>query len=100
MSWAKHVYYVYVIRTPDRDRLRDWLDTKGIGTGIHYPIPIHRQKAWRAYCGGNFSLPITEKITGEILSLPMYPELTEEEIGYISECVREFYKSKLNIGVE
>ncbi len=90
MSWAKHVYYVYVIRTPDRDRLRDWLDAKGIGTGIHYPIPIHRQEAWRAYGGDNFSLPITEKITGEILSLPMYPELTEGEIASICECIREF----------
>ena len=94
MSWAKHVYYVYVIRTPDRDRLRDWLDTKGISTGIHYPIPVHRQQAWRAYGGDNISLPITEKITGEILSLPMYPELKEEEIGNISECIRQFYESK------
>ena len=94
MSWAKHVYYVYVIRTPDRDRLRDWLDTKSISTGIHYPIPVHRQQAWRAYGGDNISLPITEKITGEILSLPMYPELKEEEIGNISEYIRKFYESK------
>ena len=93
MSWAKHVYYVYVVRTPDRDRLRDWLETKGIGTGIHYPIPIHRQEAWRAYGGDNYSLPVTEKIAGEILSLPMYPELIDGQIASICEYISEFDKS-------
>jgi dTDP-4-amino-4,6-dideoxygalactose transaminase len=97
MPWAKHVYYVYVIRTADRDKLRDWLDSKGIGTGIHYPVPIHRQEAMRAYGGGDFTLPVTDKITGEILSLPMYPELTDAEITYICDCVREFEESKNNL---
>jgi dTDP-4-amino-4,6-dideoxygalactose transaminase len=95
MPGAKHVYYVYVIRTPDRDELRAWLDGKGIGTGIHYPVPIHRQEAWFASGGENVSLPVTEKITGEILSLPMYPELSEEEVKYICECVSEFCESRL-----
>ena len=97
MPWAKHVYYVYVIRTPDRDRLREWLDSKGIGTGIHYPVPIHRQEAMRTYGGGDFSLPITDKITGEILSLPMYPELKNEEIEYICNCIDEFSYSKAGV---
>jgi dTDP-4-amino-4,6-dideoxygalactose transaminase len=96
MPWAKHVYYVYVIRTTDRDELRTWLDSKGIGTGIHYPVPIHQQEAWRVSGGGRFSLPVTEKITGEILSLPLYPELSEEEVKYICECVGEF--SELRLG--
>jgi dTDP-4-amino-4,6-dideoxygalactose transaminase len=95
MPWAKHVYYVYVIRTPHRDQLREWLDGKGISTGIHYPVPIHRQEAMRAYGGGNFKLPVTDKITGEILSLPMYPELKDEEINYICNNIREFAESKL-----
>jgi dTDP-4-amino-4,6-dideoxygalactose transaminase len=99
MPWAKHVYYVYVIRTPDRDRLRDWLNSKGIGTGIHYPVPIHRQEAWRAYGGEDISLPVTEQITGEILSLPMYPELKVEEINYICDCIREFVKSGSEVAV-
>jgi dTDP-4-amino-4,6-dideoxygalactose transaminase len=96
MTWAKHVYYVYVIRTPERDKLRDWLDSKGVGTGIHYPVPIHQQAAWRACGGDNISLPVTEKITGEILSLPMYPELSEEEVRYICECIGEFSESRLS----
>jgi dTDP-4-amino-4,6-dideoxygalactose transaminase len=100
MPWAKHVYYVYVIRTPDRDRLRDWLDSKGVGTGIHYPVPIHRQEALRTYGGGDFSLPVTDKITGEILSLPMYPELKNEEIDYICNCISEFSESKSNVTVQ
>ena len=99
MPWAKHVYYVYVIRTPDRDRLREWLDSKGIGTGIHYPVPIHRQKAMRDYDGDSFSLPITEEITKEILSLPMYPELSSEEVGYICDCIHEFTRSKSSLAV-
>jgi dTDP-4-amino-4,6-dideoxygalactose transaminase len=97
MPWAKHVYYVYVIRTPDRDSLRKWLDTRGVSTGIHYPVPIHQQEAWRACGGDSVSLPVTEKITGEILSLPMYPELTEEEIKYICECVTEFCESNVSV---
>ena len=100
MSWAKHVYYVYVIRTPERDRLRDWLNTKGIGTGIHYPIPVHKQQAWNAYGFDDLSLPVTEKITGEILSLPMYPELREEEICMISEYIHEFYDSNTGFSIE
>lgn len=97
MSWAKHVYHLYVIRMPGRDRLRAWLDTKGVGTGMHYPIPIHLQEAWRQYGGAALSLPVTEKVTGEILSLPMYPELTAEEVGYVCDCIREFTESKLSI---
>ena len=100
MPWAKHVYYVYVIRTPDRDRLQEWLKSKGIGAGIHYPIPIHRQEAWRAYGGNDVSLPVTEKITGEILSLPMYTELTEEEVRYICGCVAEFSESGLEAAIQ
>jgi dTDP-4-amino-4,6-dideoxygalactose transaminase len=97
MYWARHVYHLYVIRTPERDRLRTWLDTKGVGTGMHYPIPIHLQEAWRQYGEAALSLPVTEKITGEILSLPMYPELTAEEVGYVCDCIREFTESKLSI---
>jgi dTDP-4-amino-4,6-dideoxygalactose transaminase len=100
MPWAKHAYHLYVIRTQQRDQLKDWLESKGIGVGMHYPIPVHLQEAWCEYGGGDFSLPITEKITGEILSLPMYPELTEEEINYVCDCIREFCESKLSVGVE
>jgi dTDP-4-amino-4,6-dideoxygalactose transaminase len=95
MPWAKHVYHLYVVRTPERDQLREWLENKGISTGMHYPIPVHLQEAWREIGGGNCSLPVTEKITKEIISLPMYPELSEEEVDYICNCVCEFKESKL-----
>jgi dTDP-4-amino-4,6-dideoxygalactose transaminase len=90
MPWAKHVYYVYVIRSTRRDELKNWLDKSGISAGIHYPVPIHKQEAWTSCGGAKVSLPFTEKITGEILSLPMYPELKSEEIDYICQKVREF----------
>jgi len=93
-EWAKHVYHLYVIRTPDRDELRAWLETKGVSSGMHYPIPIHLQEAWRNYGGGDFSLPITEKVVREILSLPMYPELSAEEVDYICNCIQDFSKSR------
>lgn len=97
MPWAKHVYYVYVIRTPNRDLLRDWLSSKEIGTGIHYPVPIHHQEALRPYGGGDYYLPVTDQIADEILSLPMYPELTNEEIEYICDCVGAFCTSESSV---
>jgi dTDP-4-amino-4,6-dideoxygalactose transaminase len=93
-EWAKHVYHLYVIRTPYRDELRAWLEAKGIGTGMHYPVPIHLQEAWRNYGGGDYSLPVTEKLVGEILSLPMYPELSAGEVNYICESIQEFTESE------
>jgi dTDP-4-amino-4,6-dideoxygalactose transaminase len=95
MPWAKHVYHLYVIRTPERDRLREHLNGKSIACGMHYPIPVHLQKAWRNSGGSELSLPETEKITGEILSLPMYPELTAEEVDYICSCINEFSSEAL-----
>jgi dTDP-4-amino-4,6-dideoxygalactose transaminase len=99
MPWAKHAYYVYVIRSSQRDKLREWLDKKGIGTGIHYPVPIHRQEAMLPYGGRDFCLPVTDQITGEIISLPMYPELKNEELTYICDCIREFDNSRINLSV-
>jgi dTDP-4-amino-4,6-dideoxygalactose transaminase len=100
MPWAKHVYHLYVVRTPNRDELRAWLETKGVSTGMHYPIPIHLQEAWRQYGGGRYSLPVTERITKEIISLPMYPELTAEEVRYISDCVQEFAQSRSELNAD
>jgi len=99
-SWAKHVYHLYVIRTPYRDELRSWLEAKGIGAGMHYPVPIHLQEAWRDYGGGNVSLPVTERVVGEILSLPMYPELSTEEVNYICKSVQEFAESKVQVAAD
>jgi len=91
MPWAKHVYHLYVVRTAERDRLRSYLESQGVATGIHYPVPIHMQVAYRDYCDGSaVSLPVTEEVTSEILSLPIYPELTPEQLDHVCGCIREF----------
>lgn len=87
-----HVYYMYVIRTPKRDSLKDFLKEKGIETGIHYPIPLHLLQAY-AYLGhkkGDF--PVSEQLAEEILSIPIYPELSEEQQDYIINAIKEFFK--------
>jgi dTDP-4-amino-4,6-dideoxygalactose transaminase len=88
---AKHVFYVYVIQAEHRDRLQEFLKGKGIGTGVHYPLPIHLQPAYvgEQYKQGDF--PATEAQAASILSLPMYPELTRQQIEYIAGAIREFY---------
>lgn len=80
---VESVYHLYVIRVKDRDKLRDFLGSKGIATGIHYPVPIHLELAYKSlgYKQGDF--PVAEKLAGEILSLPMYAELSGEEIEYV-----------------
>jgi len=91
MPYAKHVYHLYVIRTPQRDALQKHLESKGISTGLHYPVPLHLQKVFNnlGYKQGDF--PVAEKLAGEILSLPMYPELTREQISYVCDSIREFF---------
>ena len=84
------VYHLYVIQADDRDGLTNYLEQNGIGTGIHYPIPLHLQEAYKhlGYKEGDF--PFAEKAAKRILSLPMYPELTEKQIHYVCEKVKEF----------
>ena len=86
---VRHAYHLYVIRTSRRAAMLEHLQSKGIGAGIHYPIPLHRQPAYVKQGHGKLSLPVTERVTGEILSLPMYPELTREQIEYVTSAVRE-----------
>jgi dTDP-4-amino-4,6-dideoxygalactose transaminase len=90
-QWAKAVYHLYIIRTKKRDELQKYLSENGINTGLHYPIPLHLQKAYAndGFKQGDF--PITEKVASEILSLPMYPELTTEQIEFIVQKIKEFY---------
>jgi dTDP-4-amino-4,6-dideoxygalactose transaminase len=90
MAGATHVYHQYVVRHPERNRLREQLQRKGVGTNIHYPVPVHRQPAYASGCemdpGG---LEVTETYANEILSLPMYPELSEDEVDAVIDAVRE-----------
>ncbi len=89
-EYGRGVYHLYVIRTARRDALREYLNTLGIGTGIHYPVPIHLQKPCLQYGAGEGSLPMTEQVVAEILSLPMYPELTNEQILRVAGEIRAF----------
>lgn len=88
----KAVYHTYVIQSKDRDELQSYLKNNGIDTKIHYPIPIHLQKAAEhlGYKHGDF--PRTEQQAEEILSLPIYPELTIEQMNHVVETIRTFYK--------
>jgi dTDP-4-amino-4,6-dideoxygalactose transaminase len=86
---VRHVYHLYVIRYHQRDALLEHLKSKDIGAGIHYPVPLHRQPAYLKQGYGNISLPMTEAAAGEVVSLPMYPELSDEQIAYVAEAVRE-----------
>jgi dTDP-4-amino-4,6-dideoxygalactose transaminase len=87
---VRHVYHLYVVRSPDRDALLEHLKANGIAAGIHYPIPLHRQPAYASLGYGEISLPETQRAAAEVLSLPMYPELTEEQLQHIAGCVRSF----------
>jgi len=87
-EWARHVYYMYVIRVKQRDNLASDLRDKGIETGIHYPVPVHRQP----YLMSDVHLPITEKYVDEILSLPMHPQLSDEQVDYVASEVRNFMR--------
>lgn len=86
---VRHVYHLYVLRTHSRDRMLEHLKNRGIGAGIHYPIPLHRQPAYLKQGYGDVKLPITEMIAGEVISLPMYPELTREQIEFVAQAVSE-----------
>ena len=91
MPYATHVYHLYVIRTPDRDRMQRFLQSKGIATGLHYPVPLHLQSVFEPLGKGPGSFPNTETLARECLSLPMYPELTDEQIDYVCRSIRDFY---------
>ena len=84
-SWSRAVYHLYVVRTADREGLMEHLKKAGIGTGIHYPIPLHLQKAYASmnYKRGDF--PVTEKAAEEIVSLPMFPQLTPQQQNRVVE---------------
>jgi dTDP-4-amino-4,6-dideoxygalactose transaminase len=90
-QWAENVHHVYVVRSDRRDALQDHLKMRGVGTVIHYPIPPHLQTAYSELGLGEGSLPITEKIHREVLSLPMGPHLRMEQAEAVVEAVREFY---------
>ena len=89
-EFADSVYHLYVILVDDRDELQKFLYSKSIATGLHYPLPLHLQKAYAhlGYKKGDF--PVTENIADHLLSLPMFPELTRDQIEYVVESIKEY----------
>jgi len=87
-EWAKSVYHLYVIKVPLRDRLLNELHKAGVGALIHYPLPIHFTKAYAHLGLGRGSYPFCESVMENILSLPIYPELREEQICYIADVIK------------
>lgn len=91
-EWAVAVFHLYVIRTSKREGLATYLREKGIQTGIHYPIPNHMQPAVRKALGPQPKLVRTEKVTQEILSLPIYPGLEKEKVDFVCAAIQDFFR--------
>jgi dTDP-4-amino-4,6-dideoxygalactose transaminase len=84
---CRHVYHVYAVRTDDRDRLRDQLTSHGIQSGTHYPIPVHLQPAYADLGYGAGDFPNAEAAAREVLSLPLFPEMTREQVETVAAAV-------------
>ncbi len=95
LDGAEHVYHLFVIRVPaeKRDALRSYLGENEIGTGLHYPIPLHLQKAYAHLGYGKGDFPVAERSCGEILSVPMCPMLKDSQVEYVCEKIRSFFSS-------
>jgi dTDP-4-amino-4,6-dideoxygalactose transaminase len=92
--WSKAVYHLYVVRTDDREGLMNHFKTAGIGAGIHYPIPLHLQKAYASLNLRKGDFPVTEKAAAEIISLPMFPQLTAQQLEVVVREIATFVQSQ------
>ena len=90
--YAKHIFHLYVVRCKDRDALQDHLTERGVGTAVHYPIPIHLQGAYRWLAVEPGSFPIAERCANQVLSLPIYPELTDAKVRQIAAHTRDWHR--------
>jgi len=93
-DFCKHIYHQFVIQTKQRDGLKEYLSERGIQTGIHYPVPPHLQKAYNFLNLKKGNLPVTEKLSETILSLPIYTGIKKEDIEYVCEAIRNYYTGK------
>jgi dTDP-4-amino-4,6-dideoxygalactose transaminase len=99
-SWTKGVYHLYVVRVHDRQGLQAYLAEAGIGSGIHYPIPLHLQEAYRYLGHKKGDFPVTERVAREIVSLPMFPQLTHSQQDEVAHKVKEFSALRVPAGRE
>ena len=90
MGYGRHAYHLYVIRVKNRMAFQIFLQQNGIETAIHYPIPVHLQEAYIDLGKKRGDFPVAENLAEQIVSLPIYPELTNEEINYVCQIVNEF----------
>jgi dTDP-4-amino-4,6-dideoxygalactose transaminase len=88
----RHIFHQYVIRVPQRKQLRQFLSEEGVGTDIYYPLPLHLQECYSFLKHRRGDFPISEKASEEVLALPIYPELTEEEQMFVVDRIKAFYK--------
>ncbi len=93
MGWGTHVYHIYAVRVPERDFLWEQMRARGVQCAVHYPVPIHQQGAYRHLGPAEGAFPAAEKCAGELLSLPMYPELTEEQVDHVVRSLRAALQS-------
>jgi dTDP-4-amino-4,6-dideoxygalactose transaminase len=84
-----HVYHQYTIRVAARDEFAERLKQRGVGSAIYYPIPVHRQKSFAALGFGGLSFPVTERLTEQVLSIPVHPSLTDDEVATVIGAVNE-----------
>jgi dTDP-4-amino-4,6-dideoxygalactose transaminase len=89
-DWSRAVYHLYVVRTAKRDDLQKFLSERKIGTALHYPIPLHLQPAFVHLGYRKGDLPVTEQLAGEILSLPMFPQIRQEQLKQVAEALLQF----------
>jgi dTDP-4-amino-4,6-dideoxygalactose transaminase len=94
MEYAKHCYHIYAVRSRQREELRRFLRENDVGVLVHYPVPVHLQEAYADLGFGEGSLPVTEQVASEVLTLPVAPEVTKEQIRKVCDLVREFETMK------
>ena len=97
MPYGEHVYHLYVIQADDREALRQQLSSAGIETGLHYPVPLHLQEAYASLGYSKGSFPVSERLTDRILSLPMHPGISDEQIQQVASVVLEYCNAQLSI---
>ncbi len=96
-SWSRAVYHLYVVRAVDRDGFRNYLSKASIGTGIHYPVPLHLQRAYASLSYAPDDFPVASRIAAEIVSLPMYPQLTREQQATVASEISAFTKAPVEL---
>ena len=90
---TRHIFNQFVIRTKKRDELKTYLQNKEISAAVFYPLGLHMQECFKFTGAKQGDLPVTERLCNEVLALPIYPELTSEQLGYVVENIRAFYKN-------